>query len=50
MSEAHTLIGLARSANANPKLFLPPRNMSWTKDVLTFDNYNYDLFYFIIYD
>lgn len=35
MSEAHTLIGLARSSNANPKFFLPPRNISWTKDVLT---------------
>lgn len=33
MSEAHTLVGLARSSNANPKFFLPPRNLSWTKDV-----------------
>lgn len=33
MSEAHTLIGLARSTNANPKFFLPPRKTSWTKDV-----------------
>ncbi|KAL4120623.1 hypothetical protein QTP88_013281 [Uroleucon formosanum] len=32
MSEAHTLVGLARSSNANPKFFLPPRNLSWTKD------------------
>lgn len=33
MSQAHTMIGLARSPNANPKFFLPSRNMSWTKDV-----------------
>lgn len=33
MSEAHTLISLARSDNVNPKFFLPPRNTSWTRDV-----------------
>lgn len=33
MSQAHTIVGLARSVNANPKFFLPPRKMSWTKDV-----------------
>jgi len=33
MSQAHTLVGLARSPNANPKFFLPPRNISWTKEV-----------------
>jgi hypothetical protein len=33
MSQAHTLVGLARSANANPKFFLPPRKINWTKDV-----------------
>ncbi|KAE9537664.1 hypothetical protein AGLY_006687 [Aphis glycines] len=32
MSHAHTLVGLARSTNVNPKFFLPPRNISWTKD------------------
>ncbi|XP_025423884.1 protein SERAC1 isoform X2 [Sipha flava] len=32
MSQAHTLVGLARSANANPKFFLPPRKINWTKD------------------
>lgn len=34
MSQAHTSVGLARSADVNPKFFLPPRKMSWTKDVL----------------
>lgn len=33
MSEAHTLVGLARSANVNPKFFLPPKKINWSKDV-----------------
>lgn len=51
MSHAHTLVGLARSTNVNPKFFLSPRNISWTKEVkiiifiiivlFLFDNYNY---------
>lgn len=40
MSQAHTLVGLARSPNVNPKFFLAPRNMSWTKDVPINNNYN----------
>ncbi|VVC24482.1 Armadillo-type fold,Armadillo-like helical,Alpha/Beta hydrolase fold [Cinara cedri] len=36
MSQPHTLVGLARSANVNPKFFLPPRNMSWTKDEILY--------------
>lgn len=32
MSHAHTLVGLARSTNVNPKFFLSPRNISWTKE------------------
>lgn len=36
MSKAHTMVGLARSANANPKFFLPPRKISWTRDVCVF--------------
>lgn len=35
MSHAHTIIGLARSSNVNPKFFLPPRKMSWSKNVTT---------------